>query len=110
MRDYTESPSGVAYARGEFVLRQGKDDDDGRAVLLVTSGEQAAPASVRKLEHEFSLASLLDPQWDLQPLSLPQGGGRKVTALVAPGGGPLDQEIGRPMEAARFLPLAQRIA
>ena len=44
---------------GEFVLRQGQRDDDGRAVLLPgTDGEHAAPTSLRKLEHELSRAGI----------------------------------------------------
>jgi len=55
MNDYSENTSGTVYQRGEFVLREGHRQDDGRAVLLLAaSSENAAPASLKKLEHEFS--------------------------------------------------------
>jgi PAS domain S-box-containing protein len=111
MNEYSEKTSGAVYQRGEFVLREGQRQDDGRTVLLVTtSGENATPASLKKLGHEFALASFLDPAWALQPLSLLRHDGRTILVLDDPNGEPLDQLMGRPLQPTRFLPLAIRLA
>jgi hypothetical protein len=37
---------------------------------LAPIAEQPTPASLRRLEHEYSLAAKLDPAWAAQPLAL----------------------------------------
>ncbi len=110
MNAYSEMASGTVYPRGEFVLREGQRED-GRAVLLLAAlSDNAAAASLKKLEHEFSLASMLAPSWSLLPLDLLRHDGRTTLVLDHPGGEPLDQRLGGPMDLGRFLPLAIRIA
>jgi PAS domain S-box-containing protein len=104
-------PAETVYLRGEFILRRGQRQDDGRPVLLVTaSAEHPAPATLKKLEHELSQAPLLDPAWAVQPVSLIRHDGQAVLVLDDPGGEPLDQLLGQPLVPARFLALAVRMA
>src|SRR5262249_6759807 len=80
--------------------------------LLVVApvGEHPAPASLRRLEHEYALQAELDPGWAVQPLALVKHQGRPVLVLADPGGEPLDQVLRQPMEVGRFLHLAIGIA
>jgi len=58
------------------------------------------------LEHEYSLRVELDPAWAVLPVELTQRGGRTVLVLEDPGGEPLDQLVGTPMELGQFLRVA----
>jgi hypothetical protein len=43
------------------------------AVLVVAPfGDHPAPASLRRLEHEYALRAELDPAWAVRPLALAQ--------------------------------------
>jgi serine/threonine protein kinase len=76
--------------------------------LLVVApvGDHPAPASLRRLEHEYALRAALDPAWAVRPLALVQHQGRTVLVLADPGGEPLDRLLGRPMAVAPFLRVA----
>jgi hypothetical protein len=65
--------------------------------------EHPRPESVRLLEHEHSLRAELDPAWAILPIELTQYEGRTVLALEDPGGEPLAQLVGTPMEMGQFL-------
>jgi hypothetical protein len=58
------------------------------------------------LEHEHSLRAKLDPAWAVPPVELTQHEGRTVLVLEDPGGEPLDQLVGTPMEMGQFLRVA----
>jgi PAS domain S-box-containing protein len=58
------------------------------------------------LEHEHSLRSELDPAWAIRSAELTQHEGRTVLLLEDPGGDPLAQLIGAPMEMGQFLCVA----
>ncbi len=101
-------PHGMETLRedGEFTLRR-KLHTDGRPVLLLSPvSEQAAAASLKRLEHEYELAPQLDPSWALRPLTLLREGGRPVLVLEDPGGVPLDRHLDGPLDPRHFLPLA----
>ncbi|MFL6310473.1 MAG: PAS domain-containing protein [Terriglobales bacterium] len=99
----------------EFTLHRGRERGDPRPILAVAvAAEQPSPHSVRRLEHEYSLASELDSAWSARPLALVRQQGRAVLILADPGGEPLDriieQENGRAIDLNRFLRIAMGLA
>src|SRR5215831_8481268 len=100
---------------GEFILHRGQPQSrlDGvlPPILVVEPvGAHPAPGSLRRLEHEYALRAELDPGWAVRPLALAQHQGRTMLVLADPGGEPLDQFLGQPMEVGRCLHLAIGIA
>ncbi|MEA3181833.1 MAG: hypothetical protein QOI59_5356, partial [Gammaproteobacteria bacterium] len=96
---------------GEFVLyrNQRRTSIDGavHSVLVVAPvWEHAAPRSLRRMEHEYSLREELDTAWAVRPVALAQHHGRPVLVLEDPGGEPLDGLVGTPMELGQFLRLS----
>ena len=99
---------------GELILYRGvhATPSDGRlpSVLVVAPvGEYASPATLARVEHEYSLAAELDPRWAVRPLALARHRGRTVLVLDDPGGEPLDRLLGKRMELSAFLRLAVKI-
>ena len=81
------------------------------AVLVVAPvGDHPAPASLRRLEHEYALRAALDPAWAVRPLALAQHQGRPVLVLEDPGGEPLARLLGRPLALPQGLRLASGLA
>ncbi|MEA2660284.1 MAG: hypothetical protein QOF64_3142, partial [Candidatus Binatota bacterium] len=96
---------------GEFILYRGWQHGNPLPVLVLTPvAEQPTPASLKQLEHEYSLAAELDADWAARPLALARHEGRMILVLEDIGGEPLDGALGRPLELTRFLPLAIGIA
>jgi serine/threonine protein kinase len=95
---------------GERVLCRGWRDDgagDRKAVLAVLcASERPPPGLVDRLAHEYGLRDELDGRSAVRPLALVRELGRTVLLLEDPGGEPLDQFLGQPMETGRFLRLA----
>jgi predicted ATPase/GAF domain-containing protein len=81
-----------------------------RVLVVAPAGEYSSPETLARIEHEYSLAAELDPQWAVQPLGLARQQGRTVLVLDDPGGEPLDRLLGKPMEVGAFLRLAIGIA
>src|SRR4051794_39875911 len=64
---------------GEFALYRGRLPDGSGSVLVRTPvAHQPAPATLQRLEHEYSLAAELDPGWAVRPLALARHQGRPV--------------------------------
>src|SRR5467141_374958 len=108
LSDYTLD---TLHSHGEFVLcrgrpRTGSNPHSPSVLVLMLRSEQPRPESVRMLEHEYSLRVELDPAWAVLPVELTQRGGRTVLVLEDPGGEPLDQLVGTPMELGQFLRVA----
>jgi PAS domain S-box-containing protein len=81
------------------------------AVLVVAPvGDHPAPASLRRLEHEYALRAELDPAWAVRPLALAQHQGRPVLVLEDPGGEPLARLLGRPLAVPQGVRLAIGLA
>src|SRR5712692_1299063 len=100
---------------GEFILYRGRQRDDPFPVLMLAPiAEHPAPASLRRLEHEYSLAAELDPAWAAQPLALTRHEGRTILVLKDPGGEPMDRILdrgqGQPLELTRCLRVAIGLA
>jgi PAS domain S-box-containing protein len=108
-------PSGYVFETlregADFTLYRGRQHGDPSPVLAIEpSAEQPSPQSLRRLEHEYSLAAELDPAWAAKPLALTRHEGRTVLLLSDPGGEPLDlvlqRDQGRPLDMTRFLRIA----
>jgi predicted ATPase/signal transduction histidine kinase/GAF domain-containing protein len=99
----------------DFTLYRGRELGNQTPVLaLAIAAKQPSPQSLRRLQHEWSLATELDTAWAAQPLALTRHEGRAVLILRDPGGEPLDRLIeqhkGRPLDLIRFLHIAMGLA
>jgi hypothetical protein len=89
-------PSGYALEPiregADFTLYRGRQHGEPSTVLAIAvSAKQPSPQSLRRLEHEYSLAAELDPAWAARPLALTRHEGRTILVLEDPGGELLDQ-------------------
>src|SRR5246127_2162586 len=99
----------------DFILYRGQQHGDPSPILAVAPAtKHPSPQSLRRLEHEYSLASELDPAWAAKPLALTRHEGRTLLVLQDPGGEPLDlvleREQGQPLDLTRFLRIAIGLA
>jgi PAS domain S-box-containing protein len=99
----------------DFTLYRGRQHGDPAPVLAVAPGvDKPSPQSLRRLEHEYSLAAELDPAWAATPMVLTRHEGRTLLVLKDSGGDPLDQVLerseGQPLELTRFLRIAIGLA
>jgi serine/threonine protein kinase len=99
----------------DFTLYRGRQHGNPSPVLVVAlAAEQPSPPSLRRLEHEYSLAAELDPAWAARPLALTRHEGRMILVLKDPGGEPLDRILerdqGQPLELTRLLRIAIGLA
>src|ERR1700733_12497074 len=80
--------------RAEFTLYRARQHGDPSPLLAVApTAEQPSPQSLRRLEHEYSLAAELEPAWAAKPLAFARHDGRTVLVLADPGGEPLDHVL-----------------
>src|SRR5271155_5576276 len=99
----------------EFALYRARQRGTEIPFLAVApAAEQPLLQSLRRLEHEYSLAAELEPAWAAKPLSLTRHEGRTILVLADPGGEPLDRILERnreqPLDLARLLPIAINLA
>jgi PAS domain S-box-containing protein len=91
----------------EFILYRGRSKDDASQVLVLSPvAEYSTPESLKRLEHECSFREELDPRWAARPIAIVRHWDRPVLALEDPGGAPLDQLLGHPLDLASSLRLA----
>src|SRR5277367_4112550 len=92
----------------EFTLYRARQRGGDMPLLVVapTAG-QPLPQSLRRLEHEYSLAAELEPEWAAKPLALTRHEGRTILVLADPGGEPLDLILERDREQEQPLDLAR---
>ena len=91
----------------EFVLYRGRNIDDASRILLLSPATVSpGPIILRRLENEYSLKGELDPAWSARPMALARHMDRTVLTLEDPGGLPLDQSLGRPLDLRFSLRLA----
>jgi PAS domain S-box-containing protein len=99
----------------DFTLYRGRQHGNPSPVLAIAlSAEQPSPQTLRRLEHEYSLAAELDPAWAAKPLALTRHEGRTILVLQDPGGEPLDRILerdqGQSLDLTRFLSIAIGLA
>jgi PAS domain S-box-containing protein len=99
----------------DSTLYRGRQHGNASSVLAIAlSAEQPSPQSLRRLEHEYSLAAELDSAWAAKPLALTRHEGRTILLLNDPGGEPLDgileRDHGQPLELTRSLRVASSLA
>src|ERR1700734_3567127 len=99
----------------EFMLYRARQRGNDMPLLVVApTAERPLPQSLRRLEHEYSLAAELEPAWAAKPLALTRHVGRTILVLADPGGEPLDHVLRRnreqPLDLARLLRLAINLA
>jgi Cdc6-like AAA superfamily ATPase len=85
----------------EFILyrclRQTKEEEGPPSLLaLLPVMERPVPATIKKIEHEFSLKDELDPAWAVRPVALAQYRGRVVLILQDQQGQPLERFLDKP--------------
>ncbi len=79
-------------------------------VLKVLDPRRSRPQDIERLKHEYAIGKLLDHEAVVAPLALETYEGLPALVMEDFGGESLDHFIGAPMNAARFLDLAVRIA
>jgi PAS domain S-box-containing protein len=99
----------------DFTLYRGREFGNPTPILaLAVAAERPSPQRLRRLEHEYSLATELDAAWAAQPLALNRHQGRAILILKDPGGEPLDWVIGQhkgyPLDLTRCLRIAIGLA
>ncbi|MGF6641302.1 trifunctional serine/threonine-protein kinase/ATP-binding protein/sensor histidine kinase [Paraburkholderia sp. MM6662-R1] len=106
----------ILWDDGERVFSRGRRPGDGDGggddnVLIARPAAEHPPFGIlERLAHEFGLKDELDGGWAVRPLALVREGGRTLLVLEDPGGEPLAQLLGAPMEVGRVLRLAVGIA
>ena len=69
----------------EFTLYRARQRGNPSPLLVVApTAEQPLPQSLRRLEHEYSLAAELEPAWAAKPLALTRHEGRTILVLADP--------------------------
>ena len=90
-----------------FCLYRGRSNDGGSRVLVLSPlTEYPAPEILKLLEHAYSLREDLDPTWAARPIAIARHRDRTVLVLEDPGGVPLDQLPGQPLQVGFWLRLA----
>ena len=91
----------------DFILYRGRSQGDGCPILVLSPvAEHPTSECLKRLEHECSFREELDPAWSARPIALARDLDRIVLEFEDPGGVPLDQLLGNPLELALFLRLA----
>jgi predicted ATPase len=93
---------------GDIALCRGSGT--GLAPILLVAAEETSPGCVERLEHEYALKAELDCDWAARPVALTHHNDRMALVLADPGGAPLDQLLGRPLEVLHFLRVAIPLA
>jgi len=94
-----------------FVLYRGHRETEPSNILVVVPVlKRLAQRTLRRLEHEYALRTRLETDWAVLPLDLVSHDGRTVLVLDDPGGQPLSQILGHPLEVIQFLRIASGIA
>src|SRR5246127_1021672 len=93
---------------GDIGLYRGSGN--GLTPILLVTAEDTSPGAVERLEHEYALKAELDADWAARPVVLTHHNHRRTLVLEDPGGTPLDQLLGRPLDVSHFLRIAIPLA
>jgi PAS domain S-box-containing protein len=89
------------------ILYRGRSNYDlSRILVLSPLVEYPPPEILKRLEHEYSLRLELDPTWATRPIAISRHWERTVLVLEDPGGVPLNQLLGQPLDMAFALRVA----
>src|ERR1700682_4685073 len=94
--------------------RAGQHGNPSSVLAIALSAERPSPQTLRRLEHEYSLAAELDAAWAAKPLALTRHERQTILLVSDPGGEPLDlvleRDQGQPLDLTRFLLIAIGLA
>lgn len=96
--------------KGEFTVRRGSGEGVAPILLITPAAEHPSPKALDRLEHEYALRSELGRAWAARPLALTNYDTRPALVLEDPGGKPLDQLLGGPLETSQLLRIAVSLA
>lgn len=110
---YADGSFQVLWEDGERIFcrawRLGDHGNKSAVLVVLPAVQHPLPSSLDCLAHEYGLKDELDGAWAVRPLELMREAGRTMLVLEDPGGEPLHQLLGAPMELECFLRLAVSI-
>jgi serine/threonine protein kinase len=90
-----------------FILYRGRGKDGSSQILLRSpTSQHPTLQNIKRLEQAYSLKEELDPAWAVRPIEFAWHWDRTVLVLEDPGGVPLDQLLGQPLDLALSLRIA----
>ena len=90
-----------------FILYRGRSINGSSQVLLRSpTSQHPTPQDLKLLERAYSLKEELDPAWAVRPIEFANHWDRLVLVMEDPGGVPLDQLLGQPLDLAFSLRIA----
>jgi serine/threonine protein kinase len=81
-----------------------------RVLLVAPVLEYPRPESLKLLEHAYSFKEELDRAWAARPIAIARHWNRTVLVMEDPGGVPLDQLLGQPLDIELSLRLASSLS
>jgi predicted ATPase/signal transduction histidine kinase len=97
-----------ALRHGDLTLYRGSGQE--LPSILLATAENASPACLNRLEHEYTLRAELDAAWAAQPIELSRHRNRLALVLGDPGGTVLERLVDRPLGPTEFLRIAISLA
>lgn len=94
----------------DWALWRGFGPDGEPALVLRAPSAAAAPKVLARLEHEYALRDRLNPEWAVCPTHLLRTSEHSLLISTDPGGQPLEQLCGQPLEIRQFLAVASELA
>jgi predicted ATPase/signal transduction histidine kinase len=95
----------------DSILYRGRHRTDRSQVLALSPANESAGIEAQKrIRQELSFKPDLDPEWAIRPMAFGYLWDRQVLVLEDPGGVPLDQLLGRPLEVTFALRVAINLA
>ena len=90
-----------------FILYRGRSINGSSQVLLRSpTSQHPTPQNLKWLERAYSLKEELDSAWAVRPIEFANHWDRTVLVMEDPGGLPLDQLLGQPLDLALSLRIA----